>query len=145
MDNFSGVRLSEWLFRQSSVWTTIHIGDCLINHSDSLTSEHLFRQCHVWTAVQTELVPNGILSIILHPGGPFSIECPLELASQDPLWGPFWGPWWSRRAPWPLVEFHNDHKSVPTWLKGLKCIMYNVWCRNSKHSLKEARKFWGPF
>ena len=68
MDNFSGVRLSEWLFRQSSVWTTIHIGDCLINHSDSLTSEHLFRQSHVWTAVQTGLVPNGILSIILRPG-----------------------------------------------------------------------------
>ena len=73
------------------------------------------------------------------------IEGPLELAMQNPFWGPFWGPWWSSRAPWPLVEYHNGHKSVPTWLKGLKCIIYNVWCRNSKHSLKEARKFWGQF
>ena len=43
-------------------------------------------------------------------------EGPLKLA----LLGPFWGPWRYRRVPLVLVEFYNDQKSFPTWLKGLE-------------------------
>ena len=45
-----------------------------------------------WSVVQRSIKKIDQFGPSKDPGGPFFMEGPLELASQDPFWGPFRGP-----------------------------------------------------
>ena len=46
----------------------------------------------IYSVVQRSIKLNDKFGPSKKPGGPFFMEGPLELASQDPFWGPFRGP-----------------------------------------------------